>query len=375
MSSANRVVRPPSAEVARRFQSWAKSSEEEDDDLDSVSWGRNGVGQALLPKRFRYEVADEEHEASSSGKVPEQEEPDTNSVNAEDDDEDDYMSESFTASVADVRPGLALSRTERRILKIEAEKYENAERLRKIPSRAEMEKELRETGLSKPVSEESKGFALLAKMGYKPGMSLGKKKEGEEEGIKEPITIDFKTCRTGLGHKTEEEAKQKRRADLYVKASLARAKVNNLLLGDFQKRKRTATVQKQINGDLMKSRKACQELDLRKGLLLPTVPYFWPIYKEKADEMDEHPKRRQLRGESVDTENFFYSNGKQAPAELQIDELAEDEIMDRLEDITVYLRGTHYYCIWCGCQYESEQDLRDQCPGSTRDSHEGDDDE
>lgn len=63
-------------------------------------------------------------------------------------------------------------------MKIEAEKHENEERLRHMPKRAELEKELRESALSTPICEDSKGFALLAKMGYKPGMSLGKKKEG-----------------------------------------------------------------------------------------------------------------------------------------------------------------------------------------------------
>ena len=44
---------------------------------------------------------------------------------------------------------------------------------------SELEKERREEALSKPLDESSKGFALLAKMGFKPGMSLGKKKDGE----------------------------------------------------------------------------------------------------------------------------------------------------------------------------------------------------
>ncbi|KIH57832.1 hypothetical protein ANCDUO_11972 [Ancylostoma duodenale] len=61
------------------------------------------------------------------------------------DEEDDYMSDNFLMMTQDVKP----------------------------------EKVLREEALSKPVPETSKGFALMAKMGFKPGMSLGKKKDGK----------------------------------------------------------------------------------------------------------------------------------------------------------------------------------------------------
>lgn len=37
-----------------------------------------------------------------------------------------------------------------------------------------IEDEARKAGLSKPISSDNKGFAMLQKMGYKEGMSLGK---------------------------------------------------------------------------------------------------------------------------------------------------------------------------------------------------------
>lgn len=47
---------------------------------------------------------------------------------------------------------------------------------------------------------------------------------GMEEGMKEPIVIDIKTCRTGLGHKTQEEEKKKQRNAMLQKHMAARAK-------------------------------------------------------------------------------------------------------------------------------------------------------
>ena len=44
--------------------------------------------------------------------------------------------------------------------------------------RKTLEKDKREQGLGTKIGEENKGFALMAKMGYKPGMALGK--EGDK---------------------------------------------------------------------------------------------------------------------------------------------------------------------------------------------------
>uniref|UniRef100_A0A158R660 G patch domain-containing protein 11 n=1 Tax=Syphacia muris TaxID=451379 RepID=A0A158R660_9BILA len=284
-------------------------------------------------------------------------------------DVDDYMSEVFIAHASSIRPGLARTANEKRALRIETAKADNVERQRKIPRRADLEREMREAGLAKPVGEESKGFALLQKMGYKPGMSIGVKREGSDEGIKIPITVDFKTSRSGLGHENEEKEKQKLRAELHLKAALARSKTNLLLLGDFRKRKRAAAVMKLVYGDLIRSRKACEELDTRKGLSSPVVPEFWPIYEVN----DETGVARSARINQYDNKDerviFKYSNGKLAPPELKFEELHDVELTDRLEDITHYLRDQHLYCIWCGCQYESVEDLNRQCPGNTRDAH------
>ena len=51
-----------------------------------------------------------------------------------------------------------------------------------------------------------------------------------------------------------------------------------------------------------------------------------------------------------------------------------DLLFFRLEDVTAYLRSEHCYCIWCGCQFDSQDDLQNQCPGNTRAAHEGVDD-
>uniref|UniRef100_A0A8R1TMH5 G patch domain-containing protein 11 n=1 Tax=Onchocerca volvulus TaxID=6282 RepID=A0A8R1TMH5_ONCVO len=307
-------------------------------------------------------------------------------------DGDDYMSDTYTA--VDIRPewknqdeifsdisisfcfssfffvlGIAKTHAQRRHLKVETERGENIERLRNLPKRSEIEKKMRDDALAKPVSENSKGFLLLSKMGYKPGMSLGVEKEGCSEGIKVPIALELKTDRTGLGHDAEEDEKRKKRMDLYQKAVMERAKANEILIDDFSVRKRWAARMKQLSKDLKKSRKVCQELDARNGLEVPTSYHFWPIYKIMKEEDTSLVKKRRIEESESITESFIYFNGKTAPDDLEIGELPENEIIGLLTELTRYLRSVHYYCVWCGAQYNSEEELKNNCPGGTREEH------
>lgn len=73
---------------------------------------------------------------------------------------------------SDTRPGLVSVKTAR-INNIERKNKEsNAKNV--IKPKALIEHEKREEGLQSAISSDNKGFALLAKMGYKPGMGIGK---------------------------------------------------------------------------------------------------------------------------------------------------------------------------------------------------------
>lgn len=57
-----------------------------------------------------------------------------------------------------------------------------------------------EEGLKVPISEESKGFKMLQKMGYKPGSSIGREtNDPSRRGITVPIEVELKKGRGGLG--------------------------------------------------------------------------------------------------------------------------------------------------------------------------------
>ena len=71
------------------------------------------------------------------------------------------------------------------------QKEENKTKKNKV----NLEVEKRHEGLQKSIDSSNKGFAMLAKMGYKAGESLGKSNSGRIE----PIPIEVKNDRGGLG--------------------------------------------------------------------------------------------------------------------------------------------------------------------------------
>ena len=72
----------------------------------------------------------------------------------------------------DTRPGLAPKHVARVNGIKKKEKVSNEKN--KLKPKAVLEKERRDEGLSAAISNANKGFSLMAKMGFKPGMALGK---------------------------------------------------------------------------------------------------------------------------------------------------------------------------------------------------------
>lgn len=92
--------------------------------------------------------------------------------NMADEEEEDYMSESFLLGLGDSRPGLLPDRIAKEYEK-EAKRKHKQEK-NKVKPLKERENEHREVALASAIDSSNKGFALLQKMGYKEGMGLGK---------------------------------------------------------------------------------------------------------------------------------------------------------------------------------------------------------
>ena len=42
---------------------------------------------------------------------------------------------------------------------------------------------------------------------------------------------------------------------------------------------------------------------------------------------------------------------------------------EKLELLITYLRLTHLYCMFCGINFENEEEMNNSCPGPSREDH------
>lgn len=115
-------------------------------------------------------------------------------------------------------------------------------------SKQTLEETQREIGLNSAISSDNKGFAMLAKMGYKQGDSIGR---STDAGLVEPIGIQLKSGRGGLGRETAlkqlEEYKERLRQ---AKSEMNEANAGTSL-AQFRQRMAHKTNEKQLESELL----------------------------------------------------------------------------------------------------------------------------
>lgn len=122
----------------------------------------------------------------------------------------------------------------------------DAEHRTKGRSQAQLEEERRVEGMSVSISSENKGFAMLAKMGYKSGQPIGKL---NGNGIVEPIAIQVKSDRGGLGREAALKQLQEKRLEIRAK-QLQRLTSEPTTTEEFRKRMTQQVKERQIEADL-----------------------------------------------------------------------------------------------------------------------------
>ncbi|XP_075059779.1 G patch domain-containing protein 11 isoform X1 [Mixophyes fleayi] len=261
--------------------------------------------------------------------------------NVVEEEEDDYMSDAFISSLQDVRPGIPVPRSIKESYQKE-EKHKESNLKNRQKSLKEVEKERRDTVMNEALSNENKGFALLQKMGYKKGQSLGKK----GDGIVEPIPLNIKTGRSGIGHEEMKKRKAEETLENYRRKIQMRKQAEERAADDFRLRLRSKKEEQKLEGDLRRSQRACLQLDEQKAIKCPQETWYWPASnpKEEDVETDEDEDEDDVKEEEIST-------------------------LEKLQVLTSYLRGEHFYCIWCGTAYQDEDDMCSNCPGDTSEDH------
>ncbi|XP_059104317.1 G patch domain-containing protein 11 [Peromyscus eremicus] len=254
--------------------------------------------------------------------------------------EEDYMSDAFINVQEDVRPGVPMLRQIREARRKE-EKQQEANLKNRQKSVKEEERERRDLGLKNALGCENKGFALLQKMGYKSGQALGK----SGDGIVEPIPLNVKTGKSGLGHETLQKRKAEERLENYRRKIHMINQNEEKAAEQFRMRMKSKQDEMRLEGDLRRSQRACQQLDTQKNIQVPREAWYWIRPEEETEEEEE---------EEQDEDEYT----------------SEDlSVLEKLQILTGYLREEHLYCIWCGTAYEDKEDLSSNCPGPTSADH------
>lgn len=127
----------------------------------------------------------------------------------------------------------------------------------------QLESETREAGMQKALPADNKGFAMLARMGYKAGQSLGRSSattanaipsvtNARPTGILEPIGIQLKNDRAGLGRDVAMQQLREQRDKLRREKLLrfAAGKEAPLSTDEYRRRMTQKAQERQLEADL-----------------------------------------------------------------------------------------------------------------------------
>lgn len=232
---------------------------------------------------------------------------------------------------------MSFSHKQKRTLELHKKKEEL--KSKRTKTYQEQEKELREKGLNTAIPADNKGFQLLAKMGFKPGASLGK----SDSGIKEPINVIVKETPAGVGR--EEHTKQVKHKKDHLKELTMKKREQNFKAANVEK-----SIIWTLKRDFCKAQRVCEELDFRDSVKVPKEMFFWT----------RNSVRKLKEKDSEENENSSDSDDE------EYEQCITEENLFKIID---YLREKYLYCLYCVFTAENREDLDRNCPGRYRLDH------
>ena len=313
------------------------------------------------------------------------------------DDEDDYMNMTFE----DPKPARETLTQKKKRLTREAE-------IRGRPkSKAELaaeEKAKREAALNNSeIDTKSKGFKMMAALGYKPGTALGAARldaqNGQDDRLLEPVGVQMKEGRSGIG--ADAEKKRKFREEFAAREEdVKRKKVEE---SDFRERQQREREEKRMEGQVYAAMKVCERLEEEDETLadptgtevkarksskpLHSINVLWRgLVKERAlrerDRRMRHDFQTSLSRRPTyddpdeDQDDKIALAKKDVLEEVDIDLDQDDEELDgfqaleiseKLQRLIEHLRQNWNYCFWCKYRYSDQ--AMEGCPGVAEDDH------
>ena len=307
----------------------------------------------------------ERNEREDAGKVQEEE-------------EDDYMTMKIPSPPSSPKKETLTQRRKRLQREAEARAHQ--------PSKAELarrEAEAREAALATALPTESKGYKMMAKLGFKAGEKLGV--QGNKNALTEPIALDIKEGRAGVGLDGERKRKIREEWDKR-EDSEKKTKVEE---GDFRERIGREREEKRVEGiwwggmRILEGLEEGDQKDIDRRSKKKVNLLYRPLVKERDDQEDERRARYDLLQSLSRDQNYadpeedeqdriaFGKTERDTDGEDEVDEALEAymamEPKERLQKLVKYLRDQHWYCFWCKTKYQEES--MEGCPGPEEEDH------
>ncbi|KAL8862957.1 MAG: hypothetical protein Q9178_000899 [Gyalolechia marmorata] len=305
------------------------------------------------------------------------------------DDMDDYMS----MTIPDSSPSFSQFETS---VQRRGRKRREAESRAHQPSKAELAHQAqlkRDEALNTSLPVSSKGYQMMAKLGFKAGSALGK--DGNEHARKEPLGVVVKEGRAGVGMDGERKRKVREEAEADGGGGVKRRETE----GEFRERQAREREQKRAEGLCWAAMRVLEGfegedtttvrggVDQGENAANPTskptagVNLLWRGLVRDRDEKERERRMRYDLHQSL-SRNAAYDDPDEEKQDRQawgteveevevedpeLDEFNKLEPTERLGKMVEYLREKWRYCFWCKFQYPDE--TMDGCPGMTEDEH------
>jgi hypothetical protein len=328
--------------------------------------------------------------------------PPPNDGPEDEEEEDDYMNMVIAEPTA---PKQKETYTQRRL-----RKEREAEARGRTKSKAEKaadEAAARDAALSASMftdptqAAKSKGLAMMAKMGFKPGAALGSKENTSART--EPIGISMKEDRGGIG--LDAERKRKFREEVEMAGKKVKAEE-----GDYRERVRKEREEVRLEGIFGAAMRVAERMDAEREEQeavesgksvdegsgsqrristkpLKSINVLWRGLIRKREEKERDRRMRHDLQQSLSRlPTYEDSNeddedkkalGKVPTQYTLVEDLEEEdpeldefnalEPAERLQKLVEYLRREYHYCFWCKFTYPNAE--MDGCPGLTEEDH------
>jgi hypothetical protein len=299
-----------------------------------------------------------------------------------DEEEEDYMNMTFEETPKQ-KQETALQRAARQRREGEARSQQKSKAERAADAEA-----AREAALATALPSTNKGFKMMAKFGFKQGDTLGKSSENART---EPIQVNVKEGRSGIGLESEKKRKFRELAEESERAT-KRSKEEML---DYREAQQQQIRENKWEKDLWNAQKIAEQLHAKAtgeeitsdDVPLRKVKVLWRVLVRRRREklrarkddirLNDSLNSRlpTLQDPEEDTDDRIalgldtaaFSTDDLDLEDPEFEEFEAQPVQDRLYHVTNYLRKKHHYCFWCGHQYPDA--AMDGCPGESEEEH------